>query len=156
MPVSKDGGKGGRDGDDGTGGGGVGLNGGGAEGARGGQREVFGGENWGELFGDEQKNRGGVEGEDRPGNGGEYEADVDVAQRIAEWRDKKEREGCSDSFRPSKETMESDAYPSFDTNDLGRFAEKEKLLGDLAFKFFTFMMPMAIIALLVKEVRKDC
>ncbi|CAN0440641.1 unnamed protein product, partial [Pylaiella littoralis] len=62
---------------------------------------------------------------------------------------KKETDGCPKSFRPSKSTLDSDEYPSFDPSKLGRF--KSAQLGQLAFTFFNFMFPMAVVALLVKE-----
>ncbi|CAN0297336.1 unnamed protein product, partial [Pylaiella littoralis] len=65
---------------------------------------------------------------------------------------KKETDGCPKSFRPSKSTLDSDEYPSFDPSKLGRF--KSAQLGQLAFTFFNFMFPMAVVALLVKEYRR--
>lgn len=157
VPAKKDGGKGDHDGGAGAGGGAGGRYGGGAE-SEGGEKGKGGacsGSNWGKLFRDGEKHGGGVEGEDRTGSGntaGGYESDVDVAERISDWRNKKQGSEHSDSFRPSEDTINSPSYPRFERNNLGRFA-RDGILGELAFTFFTFMMPLAIVALLVKEVR---
>ena len=67
----------------------------------------------------------------------------------------RKREGCDASFQPSQETLDSDLYPRFGKERLGRFAEVDVVLGNLAFAFFSFMMPFAVIKLLVDEVRRD-
>lgn len=101
---------------------------------------------------------GGSEGADGSGSGsteGGREGDVDVASRISDWREKKQGENYSDSCQPSEQTVESEAYPRFDRKVLGRFSASETMLGQVAFRFFSIMMPLAVVALLVKQVRRD-
>ena len=93
----------------------------------------------------------------RTGLGGiRYESDVDVAQRISAWRNKKQGADHSDSFSLSEDTVSSPSYLRFESNNLGRFAARDGMLGGLAFKFITFMMamPMAVVAIFVKEVER--
>lgn len=158
MPAKKDGGKGDHDRGAGAGRGAGGRYGGGTkiEGGEGGKGGGCSGGNWGELFADGKKHGGGVGGEDRTGSGntaGGYESDVDVAERISDWRNKKQGSEHSDSFRPSKDTINSPSYPRFASTNLGRFTARDGMLGKLAFTFFSFMMPAAVVAFLVKEVR---
>lgn len=94
-----------------------------------------------------RKEGGGLGGE---GSGGCGRRDRGTGKTFADFLHKKETDGCPKSFRPSKSTLDSDEYPSFDPSKLGRF--KSAQLGQLAFTFFNFMFPMAVVALLVKEV----
>lgn len=88
---------------------------------------------------------GAGDSSDRPGGGG-----GDAGQRFFGLHHQKERDRCPESFRPSKETLDSAAYPSFDESNLGRFSAN--CLGEVAFTFFNFMFPLAVVAFLVKQV----
>lgn len=156
VPISRGGG--GHGGDHGRGVGSGAGDGGGADDFRegGGTGGGAGGVSWDDLRDDAMGRGSGLESEDGSGRGsaeGGDEGDVDVDERVSGWRDKKQGADHPDSFRPSEDTMNSPSYPRFQSNNLGRFAPADKELGELAFVFFSFMMPLAVVALLVQQVR---
>lgn len=84
---------------------------------------------------------------------GGYVSDVDVAELISDWRNKKQGSELSGSFRPSEDTINSPSFARFGSDNFGRFAARVGMLGELAFTFAAFIMPAAVVTLLVKEVR---
>lgn len=100
------------------------------------------------LLDQESKRTDQADGKGGGGPGGD-----DTGKTFFDLLHKKEENGCPESFRPSKSTLECDQYPTYDPSKLGRF--KDKCMGQLAFDFFTIMFPLMVVNFLVKEVRNS-